>query len=339
MKFSPLTSIILIYRRFYIFWITALTLLFRFPTSTRSNMVQNYRVIFTPTYLKNSKTLYIALRAFEDVSNRTQFLVVNTSTLKTHIISANQLLYRRPSDNNSADSSKYIAYGEIQATPYMRALETYTDKPYPLFNGGLSHSEFEVKGAFMTVDLCPSIAKFERQFFEYLTMKSSELKQPIPVAICVSGLWILAHPKEFNWLRLQQIKRLLDIVWVNHSYNHLYFPDLPFKQNFTLWSDTRFEEEIMETERLLLKSGEIPSVFFRFPGLISDEQRMLTLRKLGLIPVGADAWLDHGEYPSQGSIILVHGNGNEPQGIEAALPLLNQFNWLPLNQACCDAND
>ena len=39
----------------------------------------------------------------------------------------------------------------------------------------------------------------------------------------------------------------------------------------------------------------------------------------GLIPVGSDAWLAKNEVPSAGSIVLVHGNGNEPVGVEKLL--------------------
>jgi len=34
-----------------------------------------------------------------------------------------------------------------------------------------------------------------------------------------------------------------------------------------------------------------------------------------LIPIGSAAWLAKGETPRAGSLILVHANGNEPEGI------------------------
>ncbi len=61
--------------------------------------------------------------------------------------------------------------------------------------------------------------------------------------------------------------------------------------------------------------GFIPSPFFRFPGLVSDRQLIENLRDLHLIPVGSNAWLAKGESPQMGSVILVHANGNEPDGI------------------------
>ncbi|ASV33309.1 hypothetical protein GWK90_09385 [Candidatus Hamiltonella defensa] len=88
------------------------------------------------------------------------------------------------------------------------------------------------------------------------------------------------------------------------------------------------------TEKLLLEKNELPSVFFRFPGLVSDEKTVKKVNQFGLIPVGSDAWLAKGEKAKPGSIILIHGNGNEPKGIEIASKLIkNHIKWLPLNEA------
>ena len=85
---------------------------------------------------------------------------------------------------------------------------------------------------------------------------------------------------------------------------------------------TRLESEVLDTEKVFLRLGILPSVFFRFPGLVSDVAGLATLRRLGLIPLGAGAWLAKGEPAARGSVILVHGNGNEPRGIDRLLPLL-----------------
>ncbi len=91
----------------------------------------------------------------------------------------------------------------------------------------------------------------------------------------------------------------------------------------------------MATEKLLLQRGLIPSVFFRYPGLVANETLLLKLNKLSIIPLGSDAWLAKKEIPKAGSIILVHGNSNEHEGIVAAMELLKKSNltFLPLQQA------
>ena len=57
-------------------------------------------------------------------------------------------------------------------------------------------------------------------------------------------------------------------------------------------------------------------VFFRFPGLVSSSPLMQAVAAHHLISLGADAWLALGQTARDGSIILVHPNGNEPRGLQ-----------------------
>jgi len=41
-----------------------------------------------------------------------------------------------------------------------------------------------------------------------------------------------------------------------------------------------------------------------------------------LIPIGTDAWLAKGQQAENGSIVLIHGNGNEPVGVNDFIKLL-----------------
>jgi hypothetical protein len=77
------------------------------------------------------------------------------------------------------------------------------------------------------------------------------------------------------------------------------------------------------TEKELIDKGQIPSLFFRFPGLISDREIYLKVISYGLVPVGSDAWLAKNQMPSDGSIVLVHANGNEPLGLKKFFTLIN----------------
>jgi hypothetical protein len=85
-------------------------------------------------------------------------------------------------------------------------------------------------------------------------------------------------------------------------------------------TDLRYE--ILGTEIALLHHGFLSSVFFRFPGLVSDHQVVDSVISYGLIPIGSDAWLAKGQPVHQGSIVLIHGNGNEPVGIKDFIRLL-----------------
>jgi hypothetical protein len=80
---------------------------------------------------------------------------------------------------------------------------------------------------------------------------------------------------------------------------------------------------------MLIEWGCMPSVFFRFPGLLADSAAYDSVLCYGLIPLGSDAWLAKGEIPAQGSIVLVHANGNEPQGLDHLLALIEDARRVP----------
>ncbi len=73
----------------------------------------------------------------------------------------------------------------------------------------------------------------------------------------------------------------------------------------------------------MIEEGVTPSPFFRFPGLVSDRTIFRKVNGYGLIPLGSDAWLGKNQWPKNGSIILLHGNGNEPIGIHRFFKLLD----------------
>jgi len=221
----------------------------------------------------------------------------------------------------------------LAGTPFENALALETAPPYRLQNQGARHALGRREGIFLTVDLCPSRRAFERELFE--TTAHLPQGKGVPVAVMITGAWLEHHPEEVAYLKEAARSGRIAVTWVNHSYHHVYAPRVPLASNFLLTPGTDFDAEVLDTERLLLENGIVPSPFFRFPGLVSDERVVRRLRELSLIPIGSDAWLAKGEAPSGGSIVLVHGNGNEPKGIALALPLLRSGRWrlLPLADA------
>lgn len=179
-----------------------------------------------------------------------------------------------------------------------------------LENAGLKHGRGE--GAYLTGDLCPSRKPLDRAFLQSLE-KPGEAP---PVALAISGLWLTRHAEDFAWLRREKAEGRLAITFVNHSYSHPYRPGLPDGQNFLLEPGLDKDREVLDVERLLIANGETPSVFFRFPGLISDPDWMAALQRDHLIPLGSDAWLALLPQTPPGAILLVHANGNEPFGLD-----------------------
>lgn len=183
-------------------------------------------------------------------------------------------------------------------------------------NAGLSHGR--VDGSYITGDLCPSRKPLDRDFLELL----AGIGPRTPVALSITGLWLARHRADFQWLREQAHRGALEITWVNHSYHHPYVPGRPLATNFLLTPGVDMQAEILDTERLLVANGETPSVFFRFPGLVSDAGLMEAVRRNHLVVLGADGWLAFGLPLRPGAILLVHPNGNEPAGLARFSKLL-----------------
>jgi hypothetical protein len=175
-------------------------------------------------------------------------------------------------------------------------------------------------GSFLTGDLCPSRRPLDRDFLRRL----ADVVPGAPVALSVSGLWLERHRADFDWLMGEAASGALRIAWVGHSYSHPYVPRLADALNYLLRPGVDLDAEIFRVERLLIERGATPSVFFRFPGLVADARLMEELRRRHLIALGADAWLVLSPPPRDGSIVLVHPNGNEPAGLRLFSRLLEQ---------------
>jgi hypothetical protein len=285
--------------------------------------ITEYKGIFRPG-LDREGGLRVAIREFKK-DGEPALLLVNPNDLSTCVAKRGEL-----------DASRPVPEDKLSTTPYIKSLRRFTKPSGLLQNHGARRSEQPVNGLFMTIDMCPSVRPFEQAFFESLMALPQGREGAVPVAVAMTGAWLKNHPKELSWLKEQQQKGRLTITWVNHSLNHPYNPKERLERTFLLTPGTDFDNEVLATEKLLLENGLLPAPFFRFPGLVSDDSLVKRLGELGLIPLGSDAWLAKGETPKMGSFILVHGNGNEPQGIRRFPPLLQQmkdFHLLPLTSA------
>jgi hypothetical protein len=260
-----------------------------------------------------NNTNYILTRKFER-SGKTCYLAVNPATMETTVI---------PLADKDITPKKWAdLLIQYKNTPYINALLTAQKQSFSLQDAGIIHGFPKEKGITLTIDLCPSHKRLDRIIFTSLVTEFKKIETPVPLALSITGRFMLTHSDDINWLKELVKAGDLKITWINHTYNHHYDPKVPLQDNFLLAPGTDLDFEILGTEIALLQNGLMPSVFFRFPGLVSDNKIVTKITDFGLIPIGSDAWLAKGQQAQQGSIVLIHGNGNEPIGVNDFITLL-----------------
>jgi hypothetical protein len=273
--------------------------------------IENYKVYFG--WAKHFPQDWAILRQFEN-EGRKYFLLVNPQTLETKI------------DETNFYQVKPMTLPEARAffkvTPYQKALAKAENRSVMVQDAGIEQGMPDESGISLTADLCPSHRPLDKRIFTDIFTEFKKVEKPVPIALSITGIWMLQHPQDLEWLKQMQQKGDIYITWINHSYNHRVSKNLPLKENFLLEPGTDVNYEVLETEKAMLKNGLLPSVFFRFPGLVSDQQLVNRITDFGLIPIGTDAWLAKGQQPGPGSIVLIHGNGNEPVGVDDFIALL-----------------
>jgi len=218
---------------------------------------------------------------------------------------------------NMAEARAYF-----KNTPYQKALAKAEKQSVMIQDAGIERGVPKEAGISLTADLCPSHRPLDRIIFTDIFNGLGKVERPVPIALSVTGIWMRQHPQDLEWLKELEQKREIKITWINHSFNHRVSKTRPLKENFLLEPGTDISYEVLETEKAMLNNGMMPSVFFRFPGLVSDQQLVTRITDFGLIPIGTDAWLAKGQQPQAGSIVLIHGNGNEPVGVQDFIKLL-----------------
>jgi len=312
-------------------------------SSKLNGTITNYRPTLFPVQDQQGR-LQIVIRLFNQ-DKELYALLVDPYSLAVSQSRFSVLTLRKAGAKGNLPG--YFTWQELEDSPYIRLIRHCEKPPYPLQNDGIKHALGVSEGYFLTIDMCPSSKTFDKEFFEKLIALNSK-QASFPIGIGITGLWMLSHPHEFSWLCKQQSQGKLSITWVNHTFRSQYYHDLPLEKNFLRFSmvelpeeerirfiQASLQDEVLLTEQLLLERGQLPSVFFRFPGLVSDEYLMRMISNLGLIPLGTDAWLAKNEQPQLGSIILVHANGNEPSGLAKFMKWLDGTNkkdikWLSL---------
>jgi hypothetical protein len=256
----------------------------------------------------SSGTRRLCLRRFEDSTGTGWMLLCDPHRLETQLGKAHDW---KPTGRNLAafDSS---AWGHLHG---QEARSGWKD-------AGIRHVPVPEKGIVLSVDLCPSHKPLNRTLVRSLLDAFRHEGKPIPVSFALSGGWIRTHGDDLAWLQGQVDSDSIDPTWVNHTNLHRYRKGVPDRKNFLFLPGTDILSEVLGAEIEMLRHGCVPSVFFRFPGLMDDSTLFAQVLATGLLPIGSDAWLAKNQNPKSGSIVLIHGNGNEPVGVHDFLKLL-----------------
>jgi hypothetical protein len=282
-------------------------------SSIFGQVISNYVPFTGWGFCKNNSEELIILRKFSRDGYYYYFTLAPTS-LNTRVLPADSITINQ--------TSWQTIQSRYSSTPYINALKLAELHGDTLQDAGFTRFMPSQKGIDLTIDLCPSQRSMDRIVFTDLISEIGLVEKPVPIAVSITGRWISEHPGDLNWLDSLERKGDLSILWINHSYNHHTYNKVPLKRNFMLAPGTDINSEVLLTEISLLQRKIVPSVFFRFPGLVSDREIYDKILKLGLIPVGSDAWLAKGQWPTDGSIVLIHANGNESIGVRDFINLL-----------------
>lgn len=279
--------------------------------SNAQEEIKNYKPYFAAGNHQGKDIM--VLREFEK-SGQKYYLSVDPQNLKTQILKSSEISVKPISG-----SPERLYFKD---SPYSKAIQAAKQQSIALQDAGITHGFPKEKGITLTIDLCPSHKALDRVIFTSLIAEFQKIEKPVPVALSITGKFMINHAADIDWLKALEKSGDLAITWTNHTFNHRYDPKSPLALNFLLEPGTSVLYEVLATETLMIQKGLLPSIFFRFPGLVSNQKLVDEILAFGLIPVGSDAWLAKGQQTHAGSIVLIHGNGNEPIGVQDFIRLL-----------------
>jgi len=266
--------------------------------------------IFQREFVFENESYFIMRKFFQN--NEEKYLLIKDGEYETFVVKKSQIW---------EVSEYWDVYNNSQYKKHKDSVYTQIPNAHnPLQNNGITHSS-DSDEVFLTADFCPSSKHwFEKHLIEDFIGYGHK-----NIWIAITSSWIEWHQSEYTWLKNSNDSWELEITWINHTKTHLYNHEQDFSRNFILTPGLNLADEILDVEKRLLEGWQTPSLFIRYPWLVSDDAiRKTTIYDYGLIPLGTNAWLAKGEKPENGSVILIHGNKNEPYWIKLMEQILKK---------------
>jgi len=202
----------------------------------------------------------------------------------------------------------------------------------------ITHGDRNKKEVALTfdADLTPSMLKDLKsgKIKSWYNEKIIEIlrKEKVQATIFMVGMWMEAYPEVAKSLAEDPLFEL-----GNHSYSHPAFT--PACSNLTLIPDSKDEQEIVKTQKILKEITGTENYLFRFPGGCHAKADEVIVHKLGLDIIDWDVASGDSFNPNtqeiinnvtqrtqNGSIVLfhLHDGPNAPKTAEA-LPTIIKF--------------
>ena len=237
--------------------------------------------------IDSSGSRLLRLRTFSDTTGESWLLATDPEALE-------------PSVHRSAGwSATGRPLAVFDSTPWGRLRHEELDSGWK--TAGLAHILGRDRGIVLSVDLCPSRKPLDRRIVRSVLESFRKDDKPVPVSFALSGTWIRTHLDDLGWLLREVDSGRIDPTWIDHTDHHRYVKGVPDRKNFLFLPGTDVLAEILGAETEMLRRGTIPSVFFRFPGLMDDETVFRKVLATGVLPVGSDAWLAKRQAAKPGS--------------------------------------
>lgn len=276
--------------------IPLILVLFLFASANVFSQITDYQRHFaTATQPGQTETL-VVLRKWQQ-GGVDKMLIVHPTNLRTEVLSANQLSVQ--------PSSWPEIRASIGSTTYGKALDGAYETDNKLRTVASAAANRHKKGLDLTLDLCAAAGPLNRAFFQAIIDKANADEKPVKLTVALTGKWMIAHADDLTWLKNLQKSNIMDITWANHSFHHHsgqnqmpqdYLPDN--------------ENDVLQTEKMMLANGITPSVYFSIPGVVTGPTSFDGAAEYGLVGINTDHWLSKGQVPTAGNL-LVLANGNE----------------------------
>lgn len=184
-------------------------------------------------------------------------------------------------------------------------------KLYKLIHAKNPVRNFSGKGYTLMVELTQKSNKkykFEKELFLFL----ADQKGAGRVNVIVSNRWMLEDKINFKNINSLIEQRKLNVVWITKVLDY-----------------EKLEDEILNTERLLLEQGLIPSIFFKLDGTWNESVAQ-KLQSFSLIPIDANSVLSKGGIIRKGGMVLVKGDGTESKYVKMIISERKKRNSLQI---------